>query len=85
MVGLALSSVTAAACEKPAEPAIPTGEAASGSDMLEAKKAVEAFLKDAEAYLECARGGIAKDRMVADMEEVADKFNRELRAYKAKS
>lgn len=85
LVGLALSSMTVAACEKPESPAIPSGDSASGSDMLEAKKAVESFLKEAEAYLECARGGVQKDRMVADMESVADKFNRELRAYKAKS
>ena len=84
LVGMAFSSVSFA-CEKPASPAIPSGDAASGSDMLEAKKAVESFLKAAETYLECARGNIQKDRMVADMEDVADKFNKELRNYKAKS
>jgi len=84
LFGLAFSSASFA-CEKPEEPAIPTGESASGSDMLEAKKAVEAYLEAAEAYLECARGNIAKDRMIADMEDVADHFNRQLRAYKAKS
>lgn len=84
VAGMAFSSASFA-CEKPEAPAIPSGEAASGSEMLEAKKAVEAFLEAAEAYLECARGGAQKDRMVADMEDVADKFNRELRVYKAKS
>lgn len=85
LVGMGFSTVSMAACEQPAAPAIPSGEAASGSDMLEAKKAVEAFLAAAETYLECARSGAQKDRMVADMEDVADKFNKELRAYKAKS
>ena len=84
LVGMAFSSV-ALACEKPESPAIPSGDSASGSDMLEAKKAVEAFLAAAEEYLACARVSSQKDRMVADMEDVADKFNKELRNYKAKS
>ena len=84
LMGMVFSSA-ALACEKPAEPVIPNGGDATGSDMLEAKKAVEAYLEAAEVYLECARGGNQKDRMVADMEDVADKFNRELREYKAKS
>lgn len=85
LLGMAFSSASFAACDKPESPAIPSGDSASGSDMLEAKKAVETFLKAAEAYLECARGNIQKDRMVADMEDIADKFNRELRNFKAKS
>ena len=85
LVGMAFSSVSFAACDKPESPVIPSGDSASGSDMLEAKKAVEAFLAAAEEYLECARVSSQKDRMVADMEDVADKFNKELRNYKAKS
>lgn len=84
LVGMAFSSATFA-CDKPEAPAIPNGEGASGAEMLDAKKAVEAYLDAAEAYVECARGSTLKDRMVADMEDVADKFNRELREYKAKS
>lgn len=78
-------STAVLACEKPGTPAIPNGDVASGSDMLEAKKVVEAYLEAAETYLECARGNMQKERMVADMEDVADQFNRELREYKAKS
>ena len=84
LVGMAFSSASVA-CEKPENPVIPNGDSASGSDMLEAKKAVEAFLEAAEVYLECARVSSQKDRMIADMEDVADKFNKELRNYKAKS
>ena len=53
VTGMALSTASFA-CEKPEAPAIPNGEAASGSDMLEAKKAVEAYLEAAEAYLDKA-------------------------------
>lgn len=86
LAGFAFSNATLAQdCVKPDAPAIPEGEAASGSDMLNAKKAVEAYVKAAEEFVNCTRSGMQKDRMIADMEEVASRFNRELRSYKAKS
>lgn len=84
LAGLAFSGSTYAACDAPADPEIPSGAAASGADMLKAKKAVEAYVAAAEEYMGCGIATPLKDRMATKMEKIVDQFNRELREYKAK-
>ena len=86
LANLLMSGAAFAACEAPDEPAIPDGEAANGSDMLKAKKEVEAFVAGMEEYLECSRPSVNQhNRMIDKMQDVAGKFNVQLRAYKAKA
>lgn len=81
---LSLSGTALAECSAPAEPQIPEGSVASGADMLKAKKEVEGFVSQAEAYMGCSIAAPLKDRMADRMEKVVAQFNQELRAYKAR-
>ena len=83
-ISLAFSGAAFGACDAPEDPEIPDGAAASGADMLKAKKAVEAYVSAAEQYMDCGVASALKDRMASKMEKVVDKFNNELRAYKSK-
>lgn len=74
-----------AACTKPADPEIPSGDTASGADMLKAKKAVETYVADIEKYLACGIASNEQERAQKKMEDVANSFNEQLRIYKAKS
>jgi hypothetical protein len=84
LAGLAFSGSAFAACEVPADPEIPSGAAASGADMLKAKKAVEAYVAAAQEYMGCGVSSALQDRMANRMEKVVDQFNKSLREYKAK-
>lgn len=81
---LSLSGTAFAECVAPADPQIPTGAAASGADMLKAKKEVESFVSEAEAYMDCGVATALQERMATKLEKVVASFNEELRAYKAK-
>lgn len=81
---LSLSGTAFAECVAPADPQIPQGDAASGADMLKAKKEVEGFVSEAEAYMKCGVALALQERMASKLEKVVDDFNQELRAYKAK-
>jgi len=74
-----------AACSKPADPEIPSGDSASGADMLKAKKAVETYVADVEKYLSCGIASGEQDRAQKKMKDVANAFNEQLKIYKAKS
>lgn len=84
LASLAFSGTAFGACDAPEDPAIPDGSAASGADMLKAKKAIEAYVSAAEEYMGCGVASALQDRMAGKMEKVVDKFNKELRAYKSK-
>lgn len=84
LVSLTLSGASFAACTAPEDPAIPAGTAASGADMLKAKKAVETYVSAAEEYMGCGVPVAMQERMSTRMEKVVGKFNDELKAYKAK-
>lgn len=81
---LVFSGTAQAACDIPEDPAIPDGAAASGADMLKAKKAVETYVSAAEEYMDCGVATALQERMASKMEKIVDKFNVELRSYKAK-
>ncbi len=85
LAGLLLSSQGFAACVKPTNPDIPSGDAASGADMLKAKKAVETFVEETNKYLECGVDARTQKRAIDQMEDIAAAFNEQLRIYKAKA
>ena len=63
----------------------PDGATASKEDMLAAKKAVDAFKSGMEEYLTCEKSGAKKDAGAAELVKVADHFNAQVKAFKAKS
>jgi hypothetical protein len=85
IAGLLFTSQAFAVCVKPTNPEIPSGDAASGADMLKAKKAVETFVEETNKYLECGVDSLNQKRAIDDMEDTAEKFNEQLRIYKAKA
>lgn len=85
LAGVLFSSQAFAVCVKPTNPEIPSGDAASGADMLKAKKAVESFVEETNKYLECGVDALNQKRAIDEMEDVAEAFNEQLRIYKAKT
>jgi len=82
----AMGSTPVLACERPSAPSsIPDGATASKEDMLAAKKAVDAFKSGMEEYLACEKSGAKKDAGAAELIKVADRFNAQVKAFKAKS
>ena len=82
----AMGSTPVLACERPSAPSsIPDGATASKEDMLAAKKAVDAFKSGREEYLACEKSGAKKDAGAAELIKVADRFNAQVKAFKAKS
>jgi hypothetical protein len=78
-------TVPALACDKPTPPAaLPDGKTASKEDMLAAKKQVDAFKRDMDAYMTCERNSSKVDSAQKQLEQVADRFNVEVRAFKAR-
>jgi hypothetical protein len=77
--------IPAFACEKPAAPAsLPDGKTAAMEEMMAAKKTVDAYKKSVEEYLACERSQSSKVAAHAELESVANKFNEQVRAFKAK-
>jgi len=73
------------ACERPSAPtSIPNGASASKEEMLAAKKAVDAFKSGMEEYIACEKSGAKKDGAAAELVKVADRFNAQVKAFKAK-
>ena len=82
----AMGSTPVLACERPSAPSsIPDGATASKEDMLAAKKAVDAFKSGMEEYFTCEKSGAKKDAGAAELIKVADRFNAQVKAFKAKS
>jgi len=81
----AMGSTPLIACEKPKAPSsIPDGATASKEDMLAAKKAVDAFRSGMEEYLACEKNFANLDAAQNELSKVADRFNLQIRAFKAK-
>lgn len=78
-------AVPAFACDRPSAPtSIPDGSSASKEDMLAAKKAVDAFKSGIEEYLACEKSGAKLEAAQNELVKVADRFNAQVRAFKAK-
>lgn len=87
VVGLlgAMLSAPALACDKPSAPAsIPDGKTAGMDDMMAAKKAVDTFKKDMEEYMSCEKNSGKVEMAQSELERIANRFNAEVRAFKAK-
>jgi hypothetical protein len=81
----ALVATPVFACERPSAPtSIPDGASASKEEMLAAKKAVDAFKSGMEEYLTCEKSSAKKDGAAAELVKVADRFNAQVKAFKAK-
>ena len=81
----AAAVVPAFGCDRPSAPtSIPDGASASKEDMLAAKKAVDAFKSGMEEYLACEKSGAKKDARQHELVKVADRFNAQVKAFKAK-
>ena len=82
---LAAFAAPALACERPSAPgSLPDGKTAAMEDMMAAKKAVDAFKKGMEEYLSCEKSTAKAQTAHKELEKVADRFNAEVRAFKAK-
>jgi len=74
-----------AGCNRPRAPAsIPDGKTAAMEEMMAAKKSVDAFKKGMEEYMSCERIVSKVNDAQAELEKVADNFNQQVRAFKAK-
>ncbi|MDQ2639874.1 MAG: hypothetical protein M3Y79_04775 [Pseudomonadota bacterium] len=84
---IAMSAVLAGpvfGCTEPDEPAaIPNGRTASKEQMLATKKAIDKYKRDVENYLACEADKQRVLNVQADLERVANRFNLEVRAFKA--
>jgi hypothetical protein len=82
----AACAVPAFACDKPSSPAasIPDGKTASKEEMMAAKKAVDEYKRSMEEYMTCERIISKVDSAHAELERVANRFNEQIRAFKAK-
>jgi hypothetical protein len=79
-------AMPAIACDKPTAPdSIPDGKTAAMEDMMAAKKAVDAYKTAMEEYLSCEKSNAKLDAAQAELLKVADHFNTQVRAFKAKS
>ena len=84
-------------CAMPTEPELPDGASASQADMVEAQKGVKAFIAAGEEYIACLTAleagtedaeqklavVAAHNQMVDSMEQVAARFNEQIRAFRA--
>jgi hypothetical protein len=81
----AVAAVPAFGCDRPSAPtSIPDGASASKEDMLAAKKAVDAFKSGMEEYMACEKVGSKLVSAQEELVKVADRFNVQVRAFKAK-
>jgi hypothetical protein len=85
-----------AECTKESAPALPDGASADESQMISAQGAVKSYMAATNAYLECVDSSLKKastktekvklhvayNDTVDEMNELASKFNKTLRAYK---
>jgi hypothetical protein len=82
---LAATALPAMGCDRPAAPdAIPDGKTAAKEEMLASKKQVDAFKTGMEEYLACEKSSAKRDAAAAELMKVADRFNAQVKAFKAK-
>ena len=86
---LALHASAECPSDIPADmPVVPSGPAATGEAMREARVATLAYVKTVEAYLRCRNvllPDIAYNQLVDRATTAADAYNRELRIYRQRT
>jgi hypothetical protein len=81
----AACALPALGCERPTSPStIPDGKTASKDEMMAAKKAIDAYKLAMEDYMGCERSNTKIESAHAELEKIADRFNEQVRAFKAK-
>jgi len=81
----AVFAVPALACDKPSAPAaMPDGKTASKDEMLAAKKEVDAFKQGMDEYISCEKNSSKAANAQDELIKVADRFNLQIRAFKAR-
>lgn len=79
-----LGAGQAVACTAPAAPdSIPDGKSAAKAVMLAKMKEVDRYRRDVEVYLSCETNELRARTARAELERVANRFNAEVRAFKA--
>ncbi len=72
------------ACTEPTPPtSIPNGKTASKEEMLAKKKEIDKYKRNVEVYLSCEPDPQRVLNTQADLERIANRFNAEVRAFKA--
>lgn len=80
-----LVAAPALGCERPTAPStIPDGKSADKDAMLAAKKAIDAYKSSVEEYMNCEKSPARKDAVAAELVKLADRFNAEVKEFKAK-
>lgn len=80
----ALLSGPALACTPPTAPsAMPSGKTADKDVMLAKKKEVDRYKRLVEEYMACEVNPVRVQSAQADLDRVANRFNAEVRAFKA--
>ena len=75
-----------ASCEAPAAPeVIPDGSTARKEEMLTAKRDVEAYVQQVADYMKCEDNELKAQVAKARQTKIVDRFNAELREFKAAS
>jgi hypothetical protein len=82
---LATAAIPALGCDRPTAPSsIPDGTTASKEEMLAAKREIDVFKTGMEAYLACEKSSAKKDAGAMELVKLADRFNAQVKAFKAK-
>ena len=82
----AVCAVPAFSCDRPAAPSsMPDGKTASKDEMLAAKQEVDEFKISMDEYMSCERSPTKVENAQDELVKVADRFNAQVRAFKAKT
>lgn len=81
---LAVAGGPVLACSYPAAPgAIPDGKSVSKDVMLAKKKEIDKYKREVEEFLACETNPLKLQSAQAELDRVANRFNAEVRAFKA--
>ena len=84
IVTAVLAGAPALACDPPDAPwSMPDGKTADKQTMLAKKKEVDNYRRAVEQYLGCERNQIRMQTAQSELDRVANRFNAEVRAFKA--
>ena len=86
---LLLSMTAGASCPPDwhvAAPDVPDGLQASEAEMYQAQEAIKSYIDQAREYLDCnSASTLRRDQLATKLEQVADTYNKELKAFREKS
>lgn len=72
------------ACKAPEPPNFPDPKKAELAEMVKTQKALKKYLSASRDYLGCVRNDLKHDAHVAQMKQIADKYNEVSLLYKAR-